>query len=151
MYYEIPLKSKKVFRMEIQKRPYQKLFKLGVGIQNYNDEFTTANRKFDLLEILIVLDKSYKYITIYDSYYLELTRTTIQSLEIENMTNTYSITNYLKFDVRNNSEKYMVYMRYVAWTCNGCSITSLTDYANNQIFQELSNKKGYFTTADKKS
>lgn len=59
---------------------------------------TTANRQFDLLEILIIPDKSDKHNMIYNTYDLELASTTIQSLEIGNITNTYSIANELKFE-----------------------------------------------------
>ena len=97
-YYEIALISKKIFRIGIQKTLYQKLFELRVGIQKYNVELTTANRQFDLLEILIIPDKSDKHNMIYNTYDLELASTTIRSLDIRNITNTYSIANELKFE-----------------------------------------------------
>lgn len=59
---------------------------------------TTANRQFDLLEILIIPDKSDKHNMIYNTYDLELASTTIQSLEVGNIANTYSIANELKFE-----------------------------------------------------
>ena len=97
--------------MGIQKTPYQKLFQLRFGLKNYIVDFVATNRQFDQLEISIVSDKSNKHNTVYGSYNYELARTTIQSIEIENMTNTYSIGNKLKNNVSDDPEKCMLCMQ----------------------------------------
>ena len=151
MYLKTILISKKVFEMGIQKTLYQKLFELAVGVQNYTVNFVAATRQFDWLEISIVSDKSGKHNTIYNIYNHKLAGHIIQNVEIENMTNTYSIANKLKSSVSYATEKYMLYMQFVAWNCNGCSIAPLMDCANNPIFQELTSEKDYFDTADERS
>ena len=62
----------------------------------------------------------------------------MKSIEIENMTNTYSMVNELKCDVNDDTEKYMLYMQFVEWNCNDCP-----------IFQELPTEKNYFTNSGK--
>ena len=57
-YLETSLKSKKVFRMGIQKTPLEKLYKLVIGAQFYTVEFTAANRQVDWLKVSLVYDKS---------------------------------------------------------------------------------------------
>ena len=39
---------------------------------------------------------------------MELASTTLQSIEIKNLNNIHSLANKLKFDVSNNSEKYLL-------------------------------------------
>ena len=102
--------------MDVQKISNQKLFELEIGMWNYSVEFVAANKQFDCLLILIVTDKSDEQQTIYDSYYMELA------------------SNKLKFDRINSSEKYLVYIQYLAWVCNDCLIAPLKDYASNPIF-----------------
>ena len=89
---------------------------------------------------------------------MELASMTIQSIETENLTNTYNLANKLKFelkfDINDNSEKILLYMPHVAICCNCCSIPPLTDYANNRIFASLNKRimrtsKGYTCTLDK--
>ena len=79
-------------------------------------EFVAANLQFNWLLILIVIDKSDEHQTIYDSYYMELAN------------------NKLKFDRIDNSEKYLLYIQYLAWVCNGCLIASLKEYSSTPIF-----------------
>ena len=44
---ETSLISRKIFRMSIQKTPYQTLFELGVGVQNYSVDFVAAIHDHD--------------------------------------------------------------------------------------------------------
>lgn len=81
---------------------------------------------------------------------MELASTTLQSIETKNLNNIYSLANKLKFDVSNNSEKYLLYMQYVPWACNNSSIALLTEYSNNPIFQELPDKQTYSASSDKR-
>ena len=46
--------------------------------------------------------------------------------------------------------KHLLYMQFVTWYCNGCSIARTTDYANNLIFQDLQTKNDYFTSFDER-
>lgn len=44
----------------------------------------------------------------------------------------------------------MLHEQFVVWSCNGCSISPLTDFANNIIYQELLTESDHFTSADGK-
>ena len=39
---------------------------------------------------------------------------------------------------------------FVTYWCNGCTVASLPEYANNEIYQELPKEQNYFTNTDKK-
>ena len=41
---------------------------------------------------------------------------------------------------------YLLYKQFVAWSCNGSSVTPLTDYINNTIYQEPIDEDKYFET-----
>ena len=43
----------------------------------------------------------------------------------------------------NLTQKYQLYKQFVSWACDGCSITPLTDYINNPIYQELIDEDKY--------
>ena len=58
--------------MGVQKSPLQKTYEISVGSNSINVEFFGSNRQFDWLETLLVYDKSNKYLTIYDSYIVQL-------------------------------------------------------------------------------
>ena len=60
------------------------------------------------------------------------------------------IANELKYDASDNTKKFILYMQFVAWNCNSCSIAPLMDYANNLIFQELFMENDYFTNTGEK-
>ena len=85
-----------------------KNFGLGIGVQNYIVELVAVNIQFDWLDKSIVLSKSDKRNTIYDSSTHELASTIIQSTEIENRTNRYSLAIELKYDVSDDTKKYML-------------------------------------------
>ena len=40
----------------------------------------------------------------------------------------------------------MLYKQFVAWSCNGSSVTPLTDYINDPIYQEPIDEDKYFET-----
>ena len=120
--------------MGIQKKPCQKLFKPRVGVENYIVNFTVANRQFEWLEILLVSNKSYRHITVYESYNHELTSRTLESIEINNSANMHSKSKELKYDINDNAEKHFLYKQFFTWNCNSYSIAYLTDYASNPIF-----------------
>ena len=41
-------------------------------------------------------------------------------------------------------------MQFVSWNCDGCTIALLTDYANNEVYQELVRKDKYLVSFDEK-
>ena len=88
--------------------------------------------------------------TVYHSYNVEVVANTIKSVTLENISQSYSVTNELKFDVSNQTQKYLLYMQFVAWNCISCPIASLTDYTNDPIFQQLPDKDTYFSDSDKR-
>ena len=49
-----------------------------------------------------------------------------------------------KYDIDNLTQKFLLFWQFVAWSCNGCSVASLTDYINNAIYQELLDEEDYF-------
>ena len=43
----------------------------------------------------------------------------------------------------NLTQKHLFYKQFVAWSCNSCSTSPLTDYINNPAYQELIYKHEY--------
>ena len=70
-YLETIMLSSEVLRMEIQKTPYQKMYELQAGSQEFTVDFKGCNRQFDWLDISLLYNKSDKHLTIYDSYNAE--------------------------------------------------------------------------------
>ena len=142
-YLETIMISKKILRMGVQKTPIQKTYEVAVGSDSINIDFLGSNRQFDCLEISLVFDKSDKHTTIYDSYNVELAAKYIKSVKLTNFTEIYSLTNEKKYDMNNLIQKHLLYKKFVAWTCNGCSTAPLTDYISNPVCQELIDEDEY--------
>ena len=85
----------------------------------------------------MVYDKIDQHNTLYDSYNGEIVSTFIGSLKIENPNNNYNISNEIKFDSTNESDKFLMYRQFVAWNTEVCSIAPLTEYSNNDAYREL--------------
>ena len=51
------------------------------------------------------------------------------------MTRTYSVK--LSFDIEKDDDKNILYKPLVAKACDGCSTAPLTQYKNNEIYQEI--------------
>ena len=136
--------SKKILRMEVQKTQIQKIYEISVGSDSLTVEFYGANRQFDWLELSLVYDKSNKHLTICDSYNVEHATKKLKSITLENFTEANSLTNEKKYDVNNNTQKHLLFKQFVAWSCDRCSGTPLTDYINNPIYQELPTEKDCF-------
>ena len=136
-YLETILFSAKVLRIEVQKTPYQKTYELQAGSQDFTVDFQGANRQFDWIEISLVYGKSDKHLTAYDSYNAECANKFIKSLEFANISNKYSSTNTLKFDIDNDLQKYLLWKQYLVWCTNGYSTAPVTDFINNPIALEL--------------
>ena len=84
-----------------------------------------------------VYNKSFQHTTIYDSYDLELASKIIQTIKFENTSTTYSLTGKLLFDMEKEDDKNILYKMLVAKACDGCSTAPLTQYKNNEIYQEI--------------
>ena len=46
----------------------------------------------------------------------------------------------MSYDLEKEEDKYQLYSMLAAFTCGGCSSAPLTQYINNPIFQELTEK-----------
>ena len=95
-------------------------------------------------------DKSDQHRSIYDSYNTELAGTKIKLIKLENVSNTYSSFNSVKFDTADAHDKYLLCSQFVVWYCKGSSIAPLWDYVYNRIYQELPTMSEYFARADEK-
>ena len=103
-YLERIMLSSKFLRMEIQKTPYQKMYELQEGSQEFTVDFKACDRQFDWLEISLLYDKSNKHLTIYDSYNAECAARIIKKIELSNIWDAYSATNMMKFDFSNDTQ-----------------------------------------------
>ena len=92
-----------------------------------------------------VYDKSFQHTTIYDSYELELALKLIKTIKFENTSATYSLTGKLSFDLEKDDDKNILYKMLVAKACYGYSTGPLTQYKNNEIYQEIT-EEDEFTT-----
>ena len=62
---------------------------------------------------------------------------------MENISQSYSLTNRRKYDISYKTQKHILYQQFVAWNCNGYSITHLADYIDNSIYQKLHHLKDF--------
>ena len=85
----------------------------------------------------IIFDKYFQHTTIYHSYDLELASKIIQRIKFENTSITYSLTGKLSFDMEKEDDKNILYKMLVTKGCDGCSTAPLTQYKNNEIYQEI--------------
>ena len=83
--------------------------------------------------------------TAYDSYNAECACRLIKFIEFANISNHYSSTNKLKFDIDNDLQKHLLYKKFLAWHTNGCSTAPVTDFMNSPIAQELKKENEYFS------
>ena len=130
--------------MGIIKTPYQKTYEKQIGSQEFTVDFKESDRQFDWLEVSLVYDKSDKHLIIYDSYNGECVVQKIESVELANISKAYSVTNTINIDTPNDTQKHMLWKKFVAWNCNGYSAVLISDYINNPTFQELPVEKDYF-------
>ena len=131
--------------------PYQQSFEVNVDTQTVNVNFEGAIRQFSWLETLLVYDKSDQHQMMYDSYNAKITATKIQSLTLENTSSLYSLTGGVEYNIDNKDNKHWLYAMFVAYQCGpGWSTTSLTEYTNNEIYQELPKGRNFFTNTDEK-
>ena len=100
------------------------------------------------LEISVVYDKLFQHTTVCDSYDLELASRLIKTIKFETTSTTYSLTGKLSYDLEKEDDKNILYKMLVAKTCEGCSTAPLTQYRNNEIYQEIT-EEDVFTTNNK--
>ena len=94
-----------MLHMGIQKTPYQKTYKLQVGLQELDVDFKGCKRQFDWLEISLVYNKSDKHTTIYDSYNAKCAARITKSIELSNISDAYRATSTMKFDINIDTQK----------------------------------------------
>ena len=75
-----------------KKTPYQKIYELQVGSQEFTLDFKECKRQFYWLEVSLVYDKIDKQTTIYVSYNAECVARMIKNIELS-----------MKFDINNNT------------------------------------------------
>ena len=116
-----------------------------------NIDFLGTNSQFDWSEIWSrTFDKSNEHNTIYNCFDVENTATFIKFVDLENISEAYSLTNQMKYDTSNKTQKHMLYKQFPVWNCDNCSIAPITDYINNLIFQELPTEEKYFSKSDER-
>ena len=86
---------------------------------------------------MFVYDRSYQHTTIYYSYELELAAKLIKTIKFENTSTTYSLTGKLSYDLTREDDKNMLDKMLVAHLSDQYSSAPLTQYKNNQIYQEI--------------
>ena len=66
-------------------------------------------------------------------------------MKFENTTKTYSLTGKFLYDFEKYDDKNILYKMFIAKQCNGCGTASLTQYKNNEIYQEITAEDDYTT------
>ena len=130
--------------------PYQQAFEIKTCTQSINVNFVGANRQFAFLEVYLVYDKNDQHKTIYGSCNVEIVATKIQSLKTENALTTYGLTNEIKYNVDDADNAHWLCTQFVIFSCNGCSMPSLANCANNEVSQDLVRKEKYLTRSDER-
>ena len=69
----------------------------------------------------------------------------IKTLNLNNFTEIYSLTNEKKYSTDNLTQKHLLYKPFLAWNCNRSSVSPISDYMENPIFQELPDEETYFS------
>ena len=69
----------------------------------------------------------------------------IKTLNLNNFTEIYSLTNEKKYSTDNLTQKHLLYKPFLAWNCNGSSVAPISDYMENPIFQDFPDEETYFS------
>ena len=75
--------SSTVLRMGIQRTPYQKAYQLQTESQEFTVDFKGCERQLHWIKISLILDKSEKHLSIYDSDNAECAARSIQILSLQ--------------------------------------------------------------------
>ena len=81
------------------------MYEVQAGSQDFTVDLKGCHRQFDLLEISLLYDKNDKHLTIYDSYNVECAARMTKKIELSNISDAYSATNMMKFNISNSTEK----------------------------------------------
>ena len=164
-YFNTTLHSKPALKTGVLNAPYNQSYELNVGTQSQKINFYGAAAQFEFLEISIMCNKNDQHQTIYDSYNIELAAKTVQSLTIENASNTYSLTGTLELNIDNANDKHILYQLFVAYTVTICcsthsiqkqqdlpGISKINYFGNNsheKLYIDMKRSKGYTDKLEK--
>ena len=107
------LRSESALIMGVLPLPYQQLFEINKGTQSITVTFKGAQRQVQWLEISLIYDKSFQYLTTYDSYDLELATKLIEKIKFQNTTSTYILMGIIGYNQGNYEEKKSLYQMFV--------------------------------------
>ena len=107
------LRSESALIMGVLPPPYQQLFEINKGTQSITVTFKGAQRQVQWLEISLIYDKSFQYLTTYDSYDLELATKLIEKIKFQNTTSTYILMGIIEYNQGNYEEKKSLYQMFV--------------------------------------
>lgn len=122
------------------------MFQMNVGPQSFQNLFKGAQRQLEWIKISLIYEKIYQHQTICDSYDVELAAKFIQSVQLENFSSTYRLTGQLEYDVKKEDDMQLLYQMLIAYNCDGCSTAPLTQYKNDEIYQEITQRDEYGTS-----
>ena len=75
----------------------------------------------------------------------------IKNIELSNISDAYNVTDTMKFDINNDTQKHLLWKQYIASHCNGYTNAPVSDYTNNPVFQELLPENTYMSnTSDER-
>ena len=94
-------------------------------------DFTGANKQFSLISVSLVDNKSTQHRNVCDSYNIELASKSVKAILLDNINNSYSLFNNVKFDLDEDDDQYQLYQQFVAWCSKGLSMVPLSDYTKN--------------------
>ena len=107
------LRSESALIMRVLPLPYQQLFEINKGTQSITVTFKGAQRQVQWIEISLIYDKSFQYLTTYDSYDLELATKLIEKIKFQNTTSTYILMGIIEYNQGNYEEKKSLYQMFV--------------------------------------
>ena len=55
----------------------------------------------------------------------------------------FSLTNEKKYSVDSATQKYLLYKKFVALSCDRCTVAPLMDYICNPVYQEFIEEQDY--------
>ena len=102
------------------------------------------------MEFSLVFDKSDQHLNIYDSCNAKTAAKSIKYIRLQNVSNTYSEFNTIKFNLEDEEDRFVLYNAFVTWVKKGSSIAPESDFLYNEVRQELPTRKNYFTTSDER-
>ena len=142
--------SNNVLRTGVQPTPYQKSYEMVRGSQCRTVIFEASARQFYFLEFWLVYDSNEQHKSIYDSHNAEVAVGQISPIKLENVSDTYSEFNTIKFVLTDEHDRYILYFAFTTWICKGPSIAPLTYYAHNINYQKAVRQEKYFPDSDEK-